>query len=47
MDPAVITNTATHLDLDGIIENMATIRRRRKTCVGRFRGSYFRRIEQP
>jgi hypothetical protein len=47
-DPAVITGATTHLDLDGIIENMGNDPGvGGNKCVAGFRGSYFRRVEQP
>ena len=48
MDPAVITEATQHFDLDGIIDNMGNDPGvDGKNCVAGFRGSYFRRIEQP
>ena len=48
MRPAVITPDTPHLDLDGTIENMGNDPGvDGKKCVAGFRGSYFRRIEQP
>ena len=48
MRPAVITVDTPHLDLDGIVENMGNDPGvDGKKCIAAFRGSYFRRIEQP
>jgi hypothetical protein len=48
MDPPVITNATTHLDLDGTIENMGNDPGvGGNKCIAGFRGSYFRRVEQP